>query len=259
MDMKKVVVLSVSALLVLSSCGTYTESGAVTGGYFGSIIGSAIGGITGGWRGSDVGSLIGLAGGAAVGAAIGAAADNAEQQKYADYKAQRRMERAKQAQRQQEYQYPYENTRTPDADSGFDSSNSGDDRLYGFGEDLTKVPEAHQSLEIRNPRIVDASRDGVLVRGEEARMVFEIYNNSSEPVYRVLPTVAEVSGNRHVHVSQNVMVESIMPGKGIRYTASIKADSGLRDGTAVIRIGIVQANSEISALSQEFTLKTSKR
>ena len=90
-------------------------------------------------------------------------------------------------------------------------------------------------------------------------MVFEIYNNSSEPVYRVLPTVAEVSGNRHVHVSQNVMVESIMPGKGIRYTASIKADGGLRDGTAVIRIGIVQANSEIRSLSQEFTLKTSKR
>ena len=259
MDMKKVVVLSVSALLVLSSCGTYTESGAVTGGYFGSIIGSAIGGITGGWRGSDVGSLIGLAGGAAVGAAIGAAADNAEQQKYADYKAQRRMERAQQARRQQEYQYPYEDTRTPDADSGFDSSNSGDDRLYGFGEDLTKVPEAHQSLEIRNPRIVDASRDGVLVRGEEARMVFEIYNKSSEPVYRVLPTVAEVSGNRHVHVSQNVMVESIMPGKGIRYTALIKADDRLKDGDAVIRIGVMHRNKEVPSQSKEFPIQTSKR
>jgi hypothetical protein len=90
-------------------------------------------------------------------------------------------------------------------------------------------------------------------------MVFEVYNNSSKPVYRVLPTVAEVTGNKHVHVSQNVMVESIMPGKGIRYTASIKADNRLRDGEAVIRIGIVQANKEIASQTREFTIKTSKR
>lgn len=90
-------------------------------------------------------------------------------------------------------------------------------------------------------------------------MVFEVYNNSSKPVYRVLPTVAEVTGNKHVHVSQNVMVESIMPGKGIRYTASIKADDRLRDGEAVIRIGIVQANKEIASQTREFTIKTSKR
>jgi hypothetical protein len=90
-------------------------------------------------------------------------------------------------------------------------------------------------------------------------MVFEVYNNSSKPVYRVLPTVAEVTGNKHVHVSRNVMVESIMPGKGIRYTASIKADNRLRDGEAVIRIGIVQANKEIASQTREFTIKTSKR
>ena len=68
-----------------------------------------------------------------------------------------------------------------------------------------------------------------------------------------------MTGNKHVHVSQNVMVESIMPGKGIRYTASIKADNRLRDGEAVIRIGIVQANKEIASQTREFTIKTSKR
>jgi hypothetical protein len=257
--MKKVLVLSVGAMLVLSSCGTYAGSGAATGGYFGSIIGSAIGGISGGWRGSDVGSLIGLAGGAVVGAAIGAAADNAEQQKYAEYKEQRRWERERNSRQLRDNPDVMYDNRSADSGSGFDGTNSGDDRLYGFGEDFSKAPDAHESLEIRNPRIVDASRDGVLVRGEEARVVFEVFNLSSEPVYRVLPTVAEVSGNKHIHISQNVMVESIMPGKGIRYTASIKADSGLRDGTAVIRIGVMQANREISSLSQEFPLKTSKR
>ena len=253
MRMKKVLVMSVGALLLLSSCGTYTGQGAFVGGQFGSIIGSAIGGITGGWRGSDVGSLVGLAGGAVVGAAIGAAADNAEQQKYEEYKAQRhRMVRAQR-------QDSYESGSGVADDSGYDATNSGDDRLYGFGEDLAKAPEAHQSLEIRNPRIMDASHDGVLVRGEEARMVFEIYNNSSKPVYQVLPTVTELTGNKHIHVSQNVMVESIMPGKGIRYTATIKADNGLRDGEAVIRIGVVQANKEIASQARKFPIKTSKR
>ena len=81
--MKKTLLVSVSALLLLSSCGTYTGMGAYTGGTFGSIIGSAIGGISGGRHGSDVGTLIGMAGGAMVGAAVGAAADKAQQRDYA--------------------------------------------------------------------------------------------------------------------------------------------------------------------------------
>ena len=257
--MKKVLVISVGAMLLLSSCATYTGQGAYVGGTFGSIIGSAIGGIAGGWRGSDIGQLVGLAGGAAVGAAIGAAADQAEQDRYEAQKA--RVQRSIEQNRQRDYESANADYGT--ADSGFDASNSGDDRLYGFGENFNTPPaatvDALESLEIRHPRIVDASRDGMLVRGEEARMVFEIYNHSSKPVYRVLPTVAEVTGNRHVHVSQNVMVESIMPGKGIRYTACIKADKGLRDGQAVFRIGVMVGNKEVKSQFKEFRIKTSKR
>ena len=55
--------------LLLSSCDTYTGSGAYAGATFGSILGSAIGGLSGGPRGSDMGTIIGMAGGAAVGAA----------------------------------------------------------------------------------------------------------------------------------------------------------------------------------------------
>ena len=261
MHMKKLLVISVSTMLMLSSCGTYAGSGAATGGYFGSIVGSAIGGITGGWRGHDIGSLVGLAGGAVVGAAIGAAADNAEQQKYEDYKAQR-QERIRNMQRQDAPQPEYDN-------SGFDSSNSGDDRLFGFDENFGSAPSsspvpapamiAGQSVEILNPRFVDAGHDGVLRRGEEARMVFEVFNKSDKPVYRILPTVVEVTGNKHIHISQNVMVESIMPGKGIRYTATVKADDRLRDGDAVIRIGVMQGNKDIPSQAREYRIKTSKR
>lgn len=254
--MKKTMVLSVSALLLLSSCGSYTGMGAYTGGSFGSIIGSAIGGIAGGPRGSDIGTLIGMAGGAAVGAAVGAAADNAQQRQYEEHVAARQQRAAARTQYDRGYQ----------SDSGFDATNGGDDRLYGFGEDFTStatdIPAATTtipSLEIRHPRIVDASRDGVITRGEEARLVFEVFNTSSKPVYRVMPSVTEVTGNKHIRVSENVLVECIMPGKGIRYTAVIRADDHLRDGDAVFRIGVFQGNKEVVSQSKDFSIKTSRR
>lgn len=248
--MKKVILMSVGALLLLNSCGTYTAEGAVTGGWFGSVIGSAIGGISGGHRGSNVGTLIGMAGGAVIGAAVGQAADEAEQRKYEEYKMARQRTNSN---RNRDYSYQ--------DDSGYDASNSGDDRLYGFGEDFSSSSSgvAEGGLEIRNARLLDSSRDGVLIRGEEARMVFEIYNTSDKVIRSVQPAVAEVTGNKHIHISENILIESIAPGKGVRYTASVKADNGLRDGEAVIRIGVLQANREITSQTRNFTVTTRKK
>ena len=267
--MKKTLLVSVSALLLLSSCGTYTGMGAYTGGTFGSIIGSAIGGISGGRHGSNVGTLIGMAGGAMVGAAVGAAADNAQQREYEQYKAdrQQRMENRQRSYGSQVQSQGSYNGYDDQTESGFDPSGSGDDRLYGFGEDFSSAPSSAPTvkigtqaiLEIRNPRILDASRDGELTRGEEARMAFEIYNCSSEPADQVQPSVAEVTGNKHIRISENVLVECIRPGKGIRYTAVIKADDHLKDGEAVIRIGVFQRNKEVTSQTREFRIKTNKR
>ncbi len=69
----------------MSSCDTYTGSGAYMGGSIGSILGSAIGGLSGGPRGSDMGTIIGMAGGAAVGAVIGSQADQRQQQQVEQY------------------------------------------------------------------------------------------------------------------------------------------------------------------------------
>ena len=242
--MKKLLVLPFSALLLLSSCGSYTATGAYTGATFGSIIGSAIGGIAGGRMGSDIGTLVGMAGGAAVGAAVGQAAENAEQQRYEDYRRHRQA--------------------TAERPRVYSDYGEADDRLYGLGEDFSTspshiTPATEPCLEIRNPHIVDASRDGVLTRGEEARMVFEVFNTSEKPVYRVLPSVSEVTGNRHIRISENVLVECIMPGKGIRYTAIIKTDDRLRDGDAVFRISVFQGNREMLSQAREFRIATSKR
>ena len=111
--MKKSFIVIMLSLLTMSSCGTYTADGAMTGGMFGAMIGSAIGGMSGGWHGSNVGQIVGMAGGAAVGAAIGAAEDKKQEERI-QQQAQRR------AARQRTYDY---------GDSGFDPTNSGDDRI----------------------------------------------------------------------------------------------------------------------------------
>ena len=90
-------------------------------------------------------------------------------------------------------------------------------------------------------------------------MVFEISNTSSKPVYRVLPMVRELTGNKHIRVSENVLVESIMPGKGIRYTAVIRTDNKLHDGEAVFRISVFQGSREMASQAREFRIMTSKR
>ena len=49
-----------------------------------------------------------------------------------------------------------------------------------------------------------------------------------------------------------------MPGKGIRYTAAIKADNRLKDGEAVFRIGVKQGNQEVASQTHDFPIITSK-
>ena len=245
--MKKVLVLSLGVLMVMSSCGSYEATGAYTGAHFGSIIGSAIGGITGGWRGSDVGSLIGMAGGAMVGAAIGKAADEK-----AEAKAVERYEQHRRANAQRN-DYGYD-------ESGYDPYGRGDDRI--FLEGMPGAPDgaaAPVALEIRNARFLDTSRDGRLTRGETARVVFEIHNPSATPVFGVQPSVLEVTGNKHIFISENVLVESIQPNQTIRYTAQVKTDNRLKDGQAVFRVSVLQRGRELTNQSRDFRVMTTRR
>lgn len=276
--MKKVLLFGICALLLMSSCGTYEASGAATGAHFGSIIGSVIGGISGGWRGSDVGQLVGMAGGAVVGAAIGRAADQRAEER-AEQRYQQHRQRYLESRDQQVDRYNYGSSDYQGNDerlgaemSGFDPSNSGDDRISfdgagptGSGVDAApssnrfNAAASPQQLEIRNAILVEDGKDGVLRRGEQAKVTFEIYNPSSYPVFNVQPAVGEITRNKHVHVSENILVESIGPRRAIRYTAAVKADHMLRNGQAIIRIGVFQDNKEVPGQSKTFTLQTSRR
>lgn len=244
-DMKKMMVWAVGATLLLSSCSSNTGAGAYTGAQFGSILGSAIGGISGGPRGSDVGTIIGMAGGAMIGGAIGNAADQ---------KARGKMDN----------DYP--------SNSGFDSTNSGDDRIDFDGSDATtgnyeyKQPSSpadnvytHSAptVEIRNARFIDADGNDMISRGEICKVVFEVYNNGLQPIYNVVPTVAEMTGNKHIYISQPVCVEKIGAYKGVRYTAMVKADNRLKNGSIKLCCSVLQNGETISKVT-EFNVETRK-
>ena len=282
--MKKVLVLSLSAAVVLSSCSTYAGSGAITGGSLGSILGSAIGGIAGGARGSDIGSIVGMAGGAIIGASTGAKADRRAKEDVHDHYEKVQQRKAREKRNRTEYDY-YNQTddygRSGGVDgSGFDNTNSGDDRIYDFqssdytgsysaAQPNTKAPAESSvdklagnyqytpSIEIVNARFVDDNQDGVLSRNEVGKIIFEAMNRGDKTISDVQPSVLETTSNAHIYVSPSIHIESIAPSKGVRYTALVKADKKLKNGMARFALTVLQGQKSISKVT-EFNIKTSK-
>lgn len=275
--MKKSLTIALSSLLILSGCDTYAGSSAYLGSNIGAILGSAIGGINDGPRGSDVGTIIGMAGGAVVGAIIGNSADQRAHDEMVEHREavkQRRME-------QQQNEMPESNYSSNDTDnytSGFDATNSGDDRIYDFSssdytgnysaqtpkeqmpqnssvEDMAQSFTYTPSIEIRNARFVDDNEDGKIQRDEICKIIFEVINRGNQPLTDVVPTVIETNGNRHIFISPSMHIESIAPGKGIRYTAVIKADNRLKEGNARFCVSVIQGGKAISKVS-EFNIPT---
>ena len=275
--MKKVIAYSLVGAIMLSSCST-ADSGASNGAFFGSILGSAIGGISGGHRGSDIGTIVGMAGGAIAGAAIGSANEKKEQKKYEEYLRQRNERYSREYQKR-------EISRMND-ESGFDPNNGGDDRIEmepespatasvrnSSDEPYTTVEaktvtldqlkamtnynvNINERIHLRNVSFVDADGNGEIQPEEECKVSFEIMNNSDVEIFDVVPTVIEVSGNKHIHISPGIRVESIKPHQGVRYSATVMADKRLKDGNAVIRVAVAQGQNDITSQVKEFNITT---
>ena len=109
-------------------------------------------------------------------------------------------------------------------ESGYDPTNSGDDRLYDFHsndytgdysaseprtmnpsassvEELTTGYDVNNQLEIRNARFVDDNRDNTLSSGDISKVIFEVVNTSDHMLYDIQPTVIEASGNKRIYIS----------------------------------------------------------
>jgi uncharacterized protein YcfJ len=247
--MKKGIVLLMGAALLLSGCGSYTANGALIGSDIGHVIGASIGGINGGWRGHHVGSLIGTVGGAVAGAAIGAAVENAQQRKMAEAESRRMVPPQRQS-----------GISRHDRTDDYDAQMQADDRIeFDNTDGFEGLEGAVPRLEIRNAHIIDASHNGILTRGEECTVVFEVMNNTGSTIYDVYPFVEDATSNKHIKVSPNLRVEHIPPFHGIRYTATIMADKRLKDGQLVVLVGVREGMRALESQTRQFKIPTRKK
>ena len=154
-----------------------------------------------------------------------------------------------------------------------DHSNSGDDRIdFGVTPQTNQnsvrnnVAEGQPSIEssrveaiasaatggrltIKNVRFTDTDGDGRLNGGEIGRVAFEIYNNTQSPIYNFQPSVLEADANKRIYISPSVRVESIMPGQGLRYTATVKADRRVKDGQIRLMVSAQKDGRPISYIT----------
>lgn len=226
---KQLTVILLSALL-LSGCASgrmgnpgAIMAGASIGGSLGSSIGGLIGdnnhGWRGGYRGSAIGNIVGTIAGAAIGNAL--TAPRQEQIEEDAYIPEVREVRVQKYKKQPQVQQPI------------------------------------SRLKLRKIRFIDDNRSHVIDAGENSKIIFEIMNEGRNPVYNVVPVVETVGKVKHLGISPSVMVEEILPGEGIRYTASIHAGEKLKDGEVTFRVAVADENGMICD-SQEFTLPTQR-
>ncbi len=274
--MKKYSVMTMSAALVASSCTTGAGTGAYAGSQLGSVLGSAIGGIAGGPRGSDIGTIFGMAGGAVVGAAVGDAATKQHHQDQDDtyMPSSNNNNRPVYEQPYSNNQPSYSSNQQPvddiDPTQMVDTTNSGDDRIdfdvnssstlpnnnpdtsvsmdAGKVEQIYGANKAAESgkITIKNVRFVETAEHNVLHGGEVGKVMFEMYNETQAPIYNFMPTVVEADGNKRIYISPSVRVENIMPGQGLRYTATVKADKRIKDGEIRLLVSAQRDGKPIS-------------
>lgn len=267
------------AALLVSSCTTGAGAGAYAGSSLGSVLGSAIGGIVGGPHGSDVGTIFGMAGGAVVGGALGDATEKAQHRSAQQYDDDTYASGNSRSYSNGGNSGNYVGDDF-DPSQMVDNSNSGDDRIdFGVPSssganatmgnapmsnapmsnapssqsvDASRVEQIYGNaksdgkLTIRNVRFADSNGDGMLSGEEIGQVSFEIYNETAAPIYNFDPSVVEAEANKRIYISPSVRVENIMPGQGLRYTATVKADRRIKDGEIRLLVSAQKEGKPIS-------------
>ena len=82
-------------------------------------------------------------------------------------------------------------------------------------------------------------------------------NEGNEIAYNVIPCVVEISGIKHLHISPSILVEQILPGNGVKYTATVTAGKRIKTGTATFRLAVTDTRGQMYD-HKEFTLNTAR-
>jgi len=230
--MKTSMMIILASALCLTGCATGRMgdpsgmfAGAAIGGTLGNAVGGLIGEGSGGWRGGYRGSAIGTIAGTVAGASIG---------------------NAMTATKSNDDGYYYPDTRV----EVYSKSDKNNNR--------PSVTKSYNQLKLRRIRFIDDSRTRSINAGENSKVIFEVMNEGNKAAYNVVPIVEQVTKMKHIDISPSVMVEKIIPGEGIKYTATIYAGPKLRDGDVTLRIAVADENGTICD-SQEFTVPAHSR
>ena len=249
--MKKLFIAAMAAALVLTSCST-TESGAVNGASMGSVFGSALGGLLGGYRGHGIGTMVGMVAGGATGAIIGSRREAARREEGLERREENR-ERIEQRRMQREQQ----TTEGRQSSTRLQKPARTSDYGQGYSLGLETNDAAQSPLTLQNLRFVGQDGNDAINRGEICTLVFELANASGQTVYDIVPYISELAGNEHISISPSTSIETLAHGDAIRYTATLKADSRLKVGTATFRIAVSTDGSEFVRL-RDFSVATAK-
>ncbi|GAE16974.1 hypothetical protein JCM6292_3495 [Bacteroides pyogenes JCM 6292] len=139
-----------------------------------------------------------------------------------------------------------------------------EDRIEERGytpEVVERYPSAQHAvshLKLRKLRFIDDNRNHVIDAGENCKIIFEVMNEGDRPVYNIVPVVETVGKVRYIGISSTVMIEEILPGEGIKYTATVYAGKKLKDGEVLFRVAVAQEDGKIYDI-QEFSLPTRGR
>lgn len=172
------------------------------------------------------------------------------------------------------YEQPYSSNQQPvddiDPTQMVDTTNSGDDRIdfdvnssstlpnnnpdTSVSMDASRVEQIYGAkkaaesgkITIKNVRFEETAEHNVLHGGEVGKVMFEMYNETQAPIYNFMPTVVEADGNKRIYISPSVSVENIMPGQGLRYTATVKADKRIKDGEIRLLVSAQRDGKPIS-------------
>lgn len=186
--------------LILSSC-SYNQFGAVAiGSSLGGMLGSSIGGLMGGPRGADRGTIAGMVIGGAVGAAT---------------TASRIQHKSSNTHSQSTY-----------SDDAYSIAENSDRVSYDtYNSSRYRVPSAAlsdlENLEVNNIHFLDDNNNQRLDDGERALIVFDIYNRGTKTLYNLAPNIT--CSSKRVSISPAATIATVLPGQGIRYTASVVA------------------------------------
>ncbi|MDD3040788.1 glycine zipper family protein [Bacteroides sp.] len=232
--MKKQVTVILLSALILSGCASgrmgnpgAIMAGATIGGSLGGSIGGLIGDNNHGWRGGYRGSAIGNIVGTIAGAAIGNALTTPRQEPL------------------EEYAY------VPEVREVYDKPQAKSNKIR------PQIQRPLPQLKLHKIRFIDDNRNHVIDAGESSKIIFEVMNEGKTPVYDIVPIVETVGKVKNIGISPSVMVEEILPGEGIRYTATIYAGSKLKDGEITFRVAVSDENGKICD-AHEFTLPTQR-